>query len=130
MNEAAPRMMNQVVRDNNGPLVFVVQNQHRYDNTSRTFVPKFDISAAAIFGDLVEVLGPTASPFHFETVSAELHEKLRHYRDGDFVLLVGNPALIGAVTAIASSYNEGEVSVLQWSGKDQRYMPIKMTNLC
>lgn len=125
----SPPMMQEVSRVDNGPLVFVVQNPFTYDRTARGFVPKVDISPAAIFGDLVEVLSPTAAPFNFPGLSDDLHRKLSHYRDGDFILLVGNPALIGAVTALASSYNDGRVTCLQWSGKDQRYIPIEMCDL-
>lgn len=119
----------EIKRTNNGPLVFVVQNPHRWDHEKQKFVPKHDIDTAHVFGDVVEVLSPTASPFNFPTVRDELHFKLKHYRDGDFILLVGNPALIGAVTAIAASYNDGRCAVLQWSGKDQRYTPIDMPGL-
>ena len=118
-----------VQRDNDGPLVFVVQNQHRYDNVGKKFVPKYDLDPARVFGDLVELLSPTASPFHFDNVKEELIEKLSHYRDGDFILCVGNPALMMAVGAIAASFNEGRVAALQWSGKDQRYIPIQMSGL-
>jgi len=130
MDMNAPKTLpKEIARTNNGPLVFVVQNPHRWDHERQKFVPKHDIETANVFGDVVELLSPTASPFNFPTVREELHHKLKHYRDGDFILLVGNPALIGAVTAIAASYNDGRCAVLQWSGKDQRYTPIDMLDL-
>lgn len=111
------------------PRVFVVQNQHKWDDTHQRFVPKFDFSSAEAFGELVYLLSPTAAPFNSAPVIRELREKLREYRDGDYLLLVGNPALILAVGAVAASYNSGRVSVLQWSGKDHRYVSVRLEGL-
>lgn len=109
--------------------VFVVQNQHRWDRDTSTFVPKYDMSSAEQFGQLVYLLSPTAAPFNPAPIVKELREKLADYREGDHLLLVGNPALILAVGAIAASYNDGRVSVLQWSGKEQRYVNIQLSGL-
>lgn len=118
-----------VTRENDGPLVFYVQNQHRWDRDTEKFVPKYDLDPARVFGDLVPLLSPTASPFSFESILDELQFKLAHFRDGDYLLLVGNPVLIGASVAVASSVNEGHVSVLQWSGKDRSYVPVHLEGL-
>lgn len=123
------KVLREPVRENDGPLVFICQNQHKWDEEARAFVPKFDFEEAAKFGTLVEVLSPTASPFNFTTLLPDLHRKLSHFRDGDYILLIGNPAIIGAVTALAASYNEGRVTVLQWSGRDIRYIPIEIEDL-
>lgn len=109
--------------------VFVVQNQHRWNEVTEKFEPKFDFSTAERFGKLVYLLSPTAAPFNPDPLVIELREKLREYRDGDHLLLVGNPALILLVGAIAASYNEGRVSVLQWSGKDRKYVNIPVRGL-
>lgn len=112
-----------------GNRVFVVQNQHRWNREAERFEPKFDMTSAQRFGTLVYLLSPTAAPFNPRPIVEELREKLREYREGDHLLLVGNPALILAVGAIAASYNNGRVSVLQWSGKDQRYINIQLDGL-
>lgn len=104
--------------------VYVVQNQHRWDPASGTFVPKFDLSEAEAFGELVFLLGPTASPFRPEPLVKELNEKLRPFTDEDSLLCIGNPLLIGWSMAIAADHNEGKVASLQWSGKDQRYVRV------
>ncbi len=111
------------------PIVYVVQNQHKLDRDTNRLVPKFDMKAAEGFGRLVYLLSPTAAPFHPDPVVKELRLKLKDYRTGDHLLLVGNPALILAVGCIAATYNEGRVSVLQWSGRDRRYVAIEMDGL-
>lgn len=109
--------------------VFVVQNQHRYDRESRTFVPKYDVSEANQFGEVVELLSPTAAPFHPEPILDELREKLNDFGDDDFILCIGNPLLLAWAYAIAADVNEGTVRALQWSGKDHRYLPVKVEDL-
>lgn len=109
--------------------VFVVQNQHRWDRDKAKFVPKFDLTPAQVFGDLVFLLSPTAAPFRPEPVVSELREKLRDFGPEDTLLLVGNPVLIGLAVAVAADYNDGSVSVLQWSGKDQRYLKVTIDRL-
>lgn len=109
--------------------VYVVQNQHRWDRLENKFVPKFDFEPAGEYGELVDLLSPTAAPFRTETIIAELHDKLANFSDDDHLLLVGNPVLIGISLAIASDYNNGNIKVLQWSGKDRKYLPIEVKNL-
>lgn len=103
--------------------VYVVQNQHRHDNGK--LVPKFDLTPAAAFGDLVYLLSPTARPFKPGGIVKELHEKLISYDSGrDYLLLLGNPCLIGMVVAIAAVYARGHVRMLQWDGRNNRYAAI------
>lgn len=109
--------------------VYVVQNQHRWSRQEQGFEPKFDLSPAEQFGELVYLLSPTAAPFRPEPVIQELKEKLRDFTSDDHLLLVGNPCLIGFAVAIAAQYNSGSVSLLQWSGKDGRYIQVTTSDL-
>lgn len=104
--------------------VYVVQDQRRYDKLTGQFIPVFDLTPAEAFGTLRYLLTPTASPFNPASIMPELWEGLKTYTEGDHLLLVGNPILIGWTTAIAADFNGGQVSVLQWSGKDHRYIPV------
>lgn len=109
--------------------VYVVQNQHRLDRTNGTLVPKFDLKPAEAYGQLEYLLNPSASPFRPEAVLAELHAGLANFGPQDFLLLIGNPVLIGLAVAIAADLNDGQVKLLQWSGKDRRYIPIEVSAL-
>lgn len=107
------------------PIVFVVQRQQRWDSNSNQLVDKFDLSSAAAYGEIKYLLSPKAAPFHPESVISELHQKLDKFTADDYLLLVGNPCLIGFSVAIASDKtNLGMVKLLQFSGKEQRYIPI------
>lgn len=109
--------------------VYVVQNQHRWNGKFSQFEPKFDLSPAEDFGVLTYLLSPTAAPFRPEPIIKELKEKLAAFGPDDHLLLVGNPVLIGLSVAIAAQFNDGAVSLLQWSGKDQRYINVRVEGL-
>lgn len=109
--------------------VWIVQNQHRWDREAHTFVPKYDVSPAADYGTLFDLLSPTAAPFNSPPIITELTKKLRDFSDDDCLLAIGNPVLIGWATSIAAGFNGGRVRSLQWSGRDQRYIEIAATGL-
>ena len=103
--------------------VYVVQKQMRFDRESGSLVPKFDLEPAEEYGAIEYLLSPTAAPFNPGPILAELRERLARFNDEDYLLLVGNPVIIGWAMAIAADIN-GNVKALQWSGKDQRYICI------
>ena len=107
-------------------IVYVVQNQHRFDKEKGIFVPKFSLEEAKEYGELSYLLGPTASPFRPEPIIEEMQRKLWSFSDDDYLLLVGNPILIGCAVAIAAEHNEGKAALLQWSGTDRRYIPVNV----
>lgn len=105
--------------------VFAVQQQMRYDATRRELVPRFSsIHKAEKWGEIVYLLSPSAHPFNPELVLGDLHVKLQEFCDDDYLLLIGNPGLIGMATAIAAHYNSGSVKFLQWSGRHEEYTQI------
>lgn len=105
--------------------VFVVQNQHRWDPRLEKLVPKFDLTPAQEYGKIEFILGANANPFNPELIVPEMQDKLSEYSDEDFLLLIGNPILIGWATAIAADANDGFVRLLQWSGKDRKYISVQ-----
>jgi hypothetical protein len=109
--------------------VYVIQDQKTVDNRSGELRPKFDFTPAKEFGELEFLLWPSASPFSLDGPISALHEKLRNYRDGDYLLLVGNPVLLGLAVAVAADYNMGNVNLLQWSGARRTYLPVHVKNL-
>lgn len=106
------------------PKVYAVQNQMRFDHELKTLVPKFDYRPAEEYGEVEFLLSPNAAPFNARSVLNELHKKLANIQPDDFLLLIGNPVLIGLTTAVAADYTDGQINFLQWSGKDQRYVRI------
>lgn len=110
----------------NKPRVFVVQKQLRQDHNTGDLVPKFDLSSAEKYGELVYVLSPTAAPWAADSIMSDIREKLKDFQTTDYLLLIGNPVLIGLVSAVAADM-AGSVQFLQWSGRQQSYIPVNAT---
>lgn len=105
--------------------VYAVQMQMRFDQDSKQLVPRFSsIDKAEKWGKLEYLLSPSAHPFNPDLVLGDLHEKLSNFNNNDYLLLIGNPALIGMATTIAAHYNAGQVKFLQWSGRHSAYTEI------
>lgn len=104
--------------------VYVVQDHRRYDREKGEYVPAHDLSPALEYGELVYLLTPTAAPWRPDLVIPELRKGLADFRNDDFLLLNGNPILIGWATAVAADINDGFVQLLQWHGREQKYIPI------
>ena len=109
-----------------GSRVFVVQRQKRFDQAVGDLVDKYDISSAKLYGEIVYLLSPSAAPFKPEPVVTELRETLADFTEQDYLLLIGNPALIGYTVSVATEALPPGVfpNVLQWSGKEQSYIAI------
>ena len=106
--------------------VFIVQMAHRLDRRTNELVP-VDVSSAAQYGTLVELLSPSAKPFWpNDEVVRELHEGLRTYTPDDHLLMIGNPCLIAMAAAVAANYSGGSLNLLQWHGKQKLYIPVRV----
>ena len=105
--------------------VYVVQKQIRYNPGTGKPEPRFPtIAKAEKYGDLEYCLSPNEHPYNLESVLGNLHESLSGFSDDDYLVLVGSPILLGCAAAIAARYNEGRVSFLQWSAKENDYIKI------
>jgi hypothetical protein len=105
--------------------VFIVQCPTMRDPETGKIVNKFaSLGDAETYGRVTPLLSPTAKPFDPAPIIRQLQAALADYSDNDWLLLAGNPILIGWVTAIAADKNEGRIRCLQWSGRDQRYIPV------
>jgi hypothetical protein len=107
--------------------VYVVQKQMRFDEGSGELVPRFKtLDRAQRFGAIEYLLSPSAHPFNPEHIIGDLHDKLKEFGDQDYLLLIGNPALIGMAATVASHYNGGKLKLLQWSGRQGDYAEISV----
>jgi hypothetical protein len=103
--------------------VYLIQHQYKA-NAAGDLVPKFNTASAERYGRLVPLLSPTAGPFNPESVIAELSRKLSAFTSDDYLLLLGNPCLIGWATAIAASYCP-KLRMLQWSSRSKEYVVVE-----
>jgi len=86
-----------------------------------------DIAPAMKFGEM-KVLLPSNTQIAFSTVPTVrlLRRKLREYKDGDYLLLTGDPVAIGLACSIAAFYNAGRYTALKWDRREKLYIPVKI----
>lgn len=105
--------------------VFVVQDSRRYDKDTGEYVSVHDLSPAEEYGTLRYLLSPTAAPWAPQSVLDDLWKGLEDFGDDDYLLMVGNPILVGLATAVACDINDGRIKFLQWNGRERRYTDVE-----
>ncbi|MDB5177577.1 MAG: hypothetical protein JWN75_1245 [Candidatus Saccharibacteria bacterium] len=105
--------------------VYIVQEPQNFNRATGESTSKFDFESAAEFGTPVTLLAFTCKPWD-PGVIEELREKLSVFADGDWLILAGNPCLMGAAAAIAADVTGGTLRLLQYDGKAGRYKPVVM----
>jgi len=89
--------------------------------------PKINIMSASKYGKFKFLL-PEFSQIIFSPgpLIFKLRSLLKHYTTDDFLLLTGDPAIIGVACSIVSDMTGGKYSLLKWDKQDRIYYPIKI----
>lgn len=104
--------------------VFAVQSPRQ--RVGNEIVPKYDLSPAMAYGEIVELLSPTAKPFNPAPLVEELYIKLEKFSSADYIICIGNPILLSMAVTIAADINNGKVRLLQWHGHRNEYTPVEL----
>ena len=56
----------------------------------------------------------------------KLRKKLERFNDEDFLLLIGDPAIIAIAGVVASEANNGKFKLLKWDRYDGKYYPLSI----
>ena len=56
----------------------------------------------------------------------ELRRLLKDYTSKDYLLLSGDPSVIGIAVAIVSDINNGRFNLLKWDRQEQMYYPLEI----
>ena len=54
----------------------------------------------------------------------KLRQGLKNYTSDDYLLLTGDPALIGVACSIVSDITNGKYNILKWDKQERKYYPI------
>src|SRR6056300_1614481 len=94
---------------------------------SKIGAPKINIIGATQFGQL-KVLLPENSQIILSPnyVITTLRSKLKEYTSKDYLLLTGDPAIIGVACSIVSDTTNGKFNLLKWDKQERRYYPIEI----
>ena len=86
-----------------------------------------NIRSAEKFGELKVILPDnkqivlSSGPLTFKLI----HE-LKDFNDKDYLLLMGDPAIIAVAGAVASDVNGGRFKVLKWDRDEKKYYDIEI----
>ena len=86
-----------------------------------------NVRSAEKFGDLKVCLPDnrqmilSSGPLTFK-----LKQELKDFNDNDYLLLIGDPAIIAVAGAIASENNNGRFKVLKWDRNEMKYYDIEI----
>ena len=87
--------------------------------------PKINIIGAAKYGDFLFCLPEMAQIiFSPGPLIFKLRKLLNNYTPEDFLLLTGDPAIIGVACSIVSDTTNGKYKVLKWDKQERQYYPI------
>jgi len=87
--------------------------------------PRINIIGAAEYGDLKFLL-PELSQIIFSPgpLIFKLRKALKNYSREDYLLLTGDPAIIGVACSIVSDITNGKYKLLKWDKQEKKYYPI------
>ena len=89
--------------------------------------PKINIIGATQFGQLKVLLPENSQIILSPTyVITTLRTLLKDYTPEDYLLLTGDPAIIGVACSIVSDITNGKYNLLKWDKQDRRYYPVEI----
>ena len=94
---------------------------------TKTGNPKINIMGAAQYGTFNFLL-PELSQIIFSPgpLIFKLKQSLKDYKPEDYLLLTGDPAIIGVACSIVSDMTNGKYNLLKWDKQEKQYYPIEI----
>ncbi len=111
------------IKNDRIPTVYVVQEIAG----TREGRPKINIMGAAEYGT-IKFLLPELSQIIFSPgpLIIKLRKLLKDYKPTDYLLLTGDPAIIGVACSIVSELTNGKYNLLKWDKQERKYYPINI----
>ena len=105
------------------PKVYVIQEIAG----TREGRPKINIMGASQYGTFKFLL-PELSQIIFSPgpLIMKLRQGLKDYTADEYLLLTGDPAIIGVACSIVSDITNGKYNVLKWDKQERKYYPIRI----
>ena len=110
-------------RKNKLPIVYVIQEIAG----TKDGKPKINILGAAEYGTFKFLL-PELSQMIFSPgpLIFKLRKGLKDYTTEDYLLLTGDPAIIGVACSIVANMTNGKFNLLKWDKQERKYYPIQI----
>ena len=89
--------------------------------------PKFNIMGASEYGNLKFLLDERSQMiFSPGPLIFKLKNLVRNFKPTDYLLLTGDPAIIGVVCCLVSDITNGKFNLLKWDRQEKKYYPIEI----
>ena len=117
------KVMSDKINTKPGSTVYVIQEIPG----TRAGAPKINIMSAREYGEFNFLL-PEFSQIIFSPgpLVFKLRKLLKDYKAEDYLLLTGDPAIIGVACSIVSDLTNGKYNLLKWDKQERMYYPIKI----
>ena len=94
---------------------------------TKSGTPKINIVGAREYGEVKSLL-PELSQIIFSPgpLVFKLRKLLKDFKPDDYLLLTGDPAIIGVACSIVSDITNGKYNLLKWDKQERKYYPIKI----
>ena len=111
------------IKSNYKPKVYVLQELPG----TKAGTPKINIMSAREYGEFNFLL-PEFSQIIFSPgpLIFKLRNLLKNYTPEDYLLLTGDPAIIGIACSIVSDVTNGKFNLLKWDRQEKMYYPLKI----
>ena len=105
------------------PKVYLIQE---IPGTSK-LEPKYNVLGTQKYGEIITML-PEFSQLILSPgpLIIKLRTLLKNYTSQDFLLLSGDPAIIGVVCSIVCEMTNGKYKLLKWDRQEKTYYPIEI----
>lgn len=87
---------------------------------------KFDLSSAEKYGRLRTLVPHGQSLVSTVPVVRQLNEQLRDFTSDDYLLPLGDPAIMSAAAAIAARNSNGRLTILKWDRRAGAYLAVQL----
>ena len=90
-------------------------------------VMDYNVRSAEKFGEL-KIMLPDRKQMIFASspLVFELKKELKDFSDKDYLLLIGDPAIIGVACSIVSDMTNGKYNLLKWDKQERKYYAIEI----
>ena len=111
------------ISGNNSPIVYVIQEIPGTKEGN----PRINIMGASEYGEFKFLL-PELSQIIFSPgpLIYKLRSLLKNFTTKDYLLLTGDPAIIGVACSIVSDMTNGKYNLLKWDKQERKYYPIEI----
>ena len=117
------RIKNVLGESNNSPIKYVIQEIPG----TKAGTPRINIMSASKYGKFKFLL-PEFSQIIFSPgpLIFKLRKELEKYRTKAYLLLTGDPAIIGVACSLVSDITNGKFNLLKWDKQERKYYSIEI----